>query len=102
MSMIPCPECKKEISDQAVACPNCGYSLNKPPVASLSQEIGTKKVSFLLGLGIFFIPYIFSWVTLKNGYSKTSRTIALIWMIIVLLWIFVPLISSLNNIFVKQ
>lgn len=29
MALIPCPECKKEISDQAEACPNCGFPLNR-------------------------------------------------------------------------
>lgn len=32
MALIKCPECSKEISDQATACPHCGYSLK--PVAS--------------------------------------------------------------------
>ena len=27
MALITCPECEKQISDQAEACPNCGYPL---------------------------------------------------------------------------
>lgn len=27
MALMTCPECKKEISDQAVSCPNCGYKM---------------------------------------------------------------------------
>lgn len=27
MALIQCPECKREISDQAVACPQCGYPI---------------------------------------------------------------------------
>ena len=27
MALIKCPECGKEISDQAPACPNCGYPM---------------------------------------------------------------------------
>lgn len=27
MALINCPECNKQISDKAVACPNCGYPL---------------------------------------------------------------------------
>jgi hypothetical protein len=27
MSLIECPECNKEISDQAVMCPHCGYPI---------------------------------------------------------------------------
>lgn len=30
MALIICPECKKEISDQASVCPNCGFPLSKP------------------------------------------------------------------------
>ena len=30
MAMIKCPECEKEISDKAMACPNCGYPMNTP------------------------------------------------------------------------
>lgn len=29
MAMIKCPECGKEVSNQANNCPNCGYVLNK-------------------------------------------------------------------------
>jgi hypothetical protein len=27
MSLVNCPECQKEISDQAVMCPHCGYPM---------------------------------------------------------------------------
>lgn len=30
MALIKCPECGKEISDQAPACPNCGYPMHTP------------------------------------------------------------------------
>ena len=29
MAMIQCPQCKKQISDQAEACVHCGYKLKK-------------------------------------------------------------------------
>lgn len=29
MALIKCPECEKEISDQATNCPNCGYPIKK-------------------------------------------------------------------------
>lgn len=29
MALIECPECHKQISDKAEACPNCGYPINK-------------------------------------------------------------------------
>lgn len=30
MALINCPECNKEISDKAGACPHCGFPLTKP------------------------------------------------------------------------
>ncbi|MDC4545479.1 DUF4236 domain-containing protein, partial [Acinetobacter baumannii] len=50
-----------------------------------SLSIQNRKVSFLLGLGIFFMPYIFSWFTLRSGYSSRTRWISFIWMILVLI-----------------
>ncbi|MDC4405094.1 DUF4236 domain-containing protein [Acinetobacter baumannii] len=50
-----------------------------------SHSIQNRKVSFLLGLGIFLMPYIFSWFTLRSGYSSRTRWISFIWMILVLI-----------------
>jgi hypothetical protein len=44
-----------------------------------------RKVGFLLGLGIFFIPYIFSWFTLRKGHTTVSRGIAFAWMGLVII-----------------
>ena len=29
MAIIKCPECGKEVSDRAAACPGCGYPINQ-------------------------------------------------------------------------
>lgn len=29
MALINCPDCKNEVPDQAISCPNCGYPLRK-------------------------------------------------------------------------
>jgi ribosomal protein L7/L12 len=31
MALIKCPECSNEVSDQAIACPKCGYPLQQAP-----------------------------------------------------------------------
>lgn len=41
MAMIYCPECGKQVSDQAVACPNCGY----PIAARFAQPLHTERKS---------------------------------------------------------
>jgi hypothetical protein len=42
--LVNCPECKREVSDQAAACPHCGYSRPKPsPYAHLpSYQAGMR------------------------------------------------------------
>ncbi|KHN68714.1 hypothetical protein AV645_07050 [Acinetobacter calcoaceticus] len=50
-----------------------------------SNSVQNRKVSPLLGLGILLMPYIFSWFTLRSGYSSSARWISFIWMILVLI-----------------
>lgn len=45
MALINCPECKKEVSDQSISCPNCGYPIRQnsifsspPPLPSNNLE----------------------------------------------------------------
>src|SRR3954471_21705877 len=33
MALIPCPECKREISDRAAACPHCGVAIAGNPAS---------------------------------------------------------------------
>jgi len=37
MALIPCPECKKNISESAVNCPNCGYQLTPEKIAEIKK-----------------------------------------------------------------
>ncbi len=41
-----------------------------------------KKVSIPLAIGIFLIPLIFAWFTLRKGYSTTARMISFGWLIL--------------------
>lgn len=43
-----------------------------------------KKSSFPLLVGILFVPYIFGWLTLRDGYAKKIRVLAFAWMVAVL------------------
>ncbi len=48
MALITCPECSKEISDQADACPHCGYKMQTttdvPPNIKTHSGLGRKVV----------------------------------------------------------
>lgn len=61
--------------------PNSLFS-NTPPPLNYKAE---RSVSILLGMGIFFMPYIFSWFTLRQGYSTLARFVSFGWMIFFIL-----------------
>ena len=63
MAMIYCPECKKAISDQAYACPGCGYPLKAPaPPAPVKQKIpgrGFGISGMVMGIiGVVYSPVV--------------------------------------------
>ncbi|MCL2375490.1 MAG: leucine-rich repeat protein [Firmicutes bacterium] len=38
MALIKCPECKREVSDQAASCPGCAFPINKQQYTSASVQ----------------------------------------------------------------
>lgn len=57
MALISCPECGKQISDHAVACPNCGY----PIAGSISYTaVPSDSVKILIeehpSISSFYVP----------------------------------------------
>lgn len=74
MALITCPECAREVSSSAVACPNCGHPFAKPPVQPrvvvqefVDEEGGFPKWAFIpigiLGVVILFVLFVF----MRNG-----------------------------------
>lgn len=56
---------------------------NQRVLLNSNYEIGgnlKRNVGFFLGIGILFMPFIFSWFLLRSGYSKFSRFIGFIWL----------------------
>ena len=45
MALIKCPECGKEVSDEANCCPNCGYVLKKAKNVNEFVELNEEKES---------------------------------------------------------
>ncbi len=43
MALIKCPECGKEVSELAVSCPNCGFTINKSNEQTISY-IGSENI----------------------------------------------------------
>lgn len=65
MALIKCPECNKEISDQAKFCPSCGYGLNS---MSVEEKKNIKKIVVaIIGIivGIILIAVIYDACTIS-------------------------------------
>ncbi|OGY35235.1 MAG: hypothetical protein A3D99_01010 [Candidatus Andersenbacteria bacterium RIFCSPHIGHO2_12_FULL_45_11] len=57
MALIKCPECKKEISDKAGACPSCGYSVKAITVEQTSKKYKNEQIvgAVLIVVGMVMI-----------------------------------------------
>ena len=64
------------------------------------EQTQPRKMSILLGIGIFLIPIIFVWFTLRQGYSTLARVVSFVWLILTLIIVFAPsnqTVSSSNT-----
>lgn len=65
MAMIPCPECQRQVSDQAPSCPGCGHplkaarSVDAQPVGraggiaqTVAPVVGKVASTYLIVLGV--------------------------------------------------
>jgi len=51
-----------------------------PSARTWTPDDGKRPVTFLLGIGILFMPVIFVWFLLRSGYSPLARCIGFIWL----------------------
>ncbi|MCL4694314.1 MAG: zinc-ribbon domain-containing protein [Candidatus Hydrogenedentes bacterium] len=54
MALMPCQECGRSVSDQALSCPHCGFPLKEDPVLDYDERkvrIGFWWSWILLGIG---------------------------------------------------
>ena len=70
MSLINCPECKKQVSDQAPACPNCGAPIasSLKPGQEQSIEITAKRFKMVSVCSVLAV--IMGMSMLLSGISK--------------------------------
>lgn len=63
-----------------------------------SNDVPKRKIGCLLLLGIVFLPFIFVWFLLKPGYSKASKIVGFIWLLVVFVFIFIPNKAEVENV----
>lgn len=75
MSLIQCPECKKEISDQSTVCINCGFPLVRDAVAQQVEITGvnitsSKNTKKIIITSILVIIAVVSILFAYKNYNK--------------------------------
>lgn len=63
MALVKCPECGKEISSKAAACPNCGNPMPKQMCDIIFQRLSTMMVAVMCNVSIDGNPV----GTIKSG-----------------------------------
>ncbi|MFA6058607.1 MAG: hypothetical protein WC756_10450 [Taibaiella sp.] len=79
-----CPYCKSVLPQNALKCAQCG-------------EYVKRNMSFSLSIGILLLPMIFSWFTLRKGYSTFARIITFSWLIVTTVYFFTEESAFENN-----
>lgn len=118
MALVKCPECNKEVSDQAHNCPHCGYPLKKAtkhvgqrnPDFSKMEVIATRNyvVGIVAAVLIFFFVSIFIGIgilMLKVFPDIEGRIFAIICFSLAPLFFvvgIVQLVKGINNTKIKQ
>lgn len=58
MALIPCPECQRQVSTQAVACPQCGHPIaGKSELGRFAQSDAGSKAVLAAG-GWLIAPWV--------------------------------------------
>lgn len=57
-----------------------------------------RRVSFVLGFGIFFFPIVFGWFVFRKGHSTLARIVVVPWLILALLG-FVVTVTAMKQAF---
>ncbi|WP_227502577.1 zinc-ribbon domain-containing protein, partial [Klebsiella sp. 10982] len=88
MALIKCHECAKDISDSAISCPHCGAPIsNSQKTNSIKNNQEPRQVSFILALGIVILPILFVWFLFRKGYSKKSRIIGIVYLVLSIIFL---------------
>jgi len=78
MALIPCPECNHQVSDQAKACPNCGYGLsvstqNIDPITPNPSGRSKKRSGCMTVIIIFVVLVLIGYLSSSDDSGSESN-----------------------------
>lgn len=72
MALIKCPECGREVSNKATACPNCGYALNKSN-GNIAPKSNKKWIVTVVAAVLVIAFGIGAWLLFANDSKPMSE-----------------------------
>ena len=75
MALVKCPECNKEISDQAKHCPSCGYRLRAMSVEDKKsiKKIGLAIIGMILAIILIVVIYDACTISVEEASEQLRR-----------------------------
>lgn len=72
MALVTCPDCNKDVSDAAPACPNCGRPMAPVGGVQTIEATGKKWKAFQLGFGLMTVVGIVIFFSSLSDMSNTA------------------------------
>ena len=73
MALIKCPECGKEISDNAKTCPHCGAVQPEDSIVKPTESIFNKVLEYVFYAEVVLVIAFF-WTSCSNSCSGSGRS----------------------------
>jgi len=75
MALIECPECKEQVSDNAVCCPKCGYGIRQLRVRKAARKSAPTILTLTVIVGgLCSAPFVGRWADKKNSEAAERRS----------------------------
>ncbi len=106
MPLIPCPECKEQVADDAFKCPKCGKQLRKPQRSVFGKICKWSFIVFNVLMLIWIVTGVGGNAAKMQGMSEAEQAGAAVGtgigvMMLVVLWVFGDIILGLFTLFTR-
>ncbi|MBD3339395.1 MAG: hypothetical protein GF353_09820 [Candidatus Lokiarchaeota archaeon] len=75
MALIPCPECKKKISDSSESCPKCGYKLSPEKIEEIKENEKKSQKQVAIGCAVIFAIFFVIYLICSNSPDSQNNSI---------------------------
>ena len=77
MALLTCPDCQREVSDKAVACPQCGHPFRAVPGQTARRPMHTKAAS-AAAKAVAFLMIVAGMLMAMAGVASTVGVVMMV------------------------